>query len=746
VSDLFIPKALAGRCRLIKLQGYKKKPEQNTWGLKNSYDPSDPEIIEHVHLGNNYAIMPINGAILIDCDTEKLYDSLPEAWRQSLTVRTGREEGIGRHVFLYCPDSPSDKFVLKDGDEPLGDVRGSFSDTYSVGAGSIHPDSKRKYYYENPDAPLIEISWSEIKEHLLDKYKIKIAVSIPKITRPSNNGGISSKLGLRIEDFTRPINAKRMASGDIQGEHPIHGSKTGMNFSINTQKNTWFCYRCRIGGDPVSWIAYEHCGVDESQCDNLSHEDILKVKKWLSENGYKKQIESMDAEYFAPDPSLPQPDITLITKPSVSDIDKEIQAAKERSLLPAFPELDDGIFKDYIDFGKRVSYSLEEYHFAALLSVASMAIGRKAVIKVGMTSIYPNVFVMVVGQTTISGKSVACNIAIDSFSKSFVHEEPIAKCNSTNILRGTISEAALIQGLHEVYNSLWYYDDCAGFFEDVTAWNAHVLGTLCSIYDGSAVERTLSKRSKSGEQFKWVCPTPFVSLLFNTTTKDIEQIASARLFSSGFFPRLMWFYGQGGQPRRNRDITDDDKAFVKEIGYKIKQIREKLSPLQNDSIQFGISDIIEEWKINATLHRLTKEDEAYRTAVSRGFIHAYKIATILALFDQSFDLISDCELRTIPEKHALMAIRIVEQYLIPRMMYVYDLCNSTDNKNHQVQVMKALTHFGGSAERSKLLRYTHMNSKDIGIAIQTLQESNEIKIYTTKTGDAKKSTSIIIKV
>lgn len=431
-------------------------------------------------------------------------------------------------------------------------------------------------------------------------------------------------------------------------------------------------------------------------------------------------------------------------------IKSEMDEARRRCLLPPFPEIDSGLFKDYIDFGKRVSYSLHEFHFASLLTIASMAIGRKVVTKVGMTSIYPNVFTMVVGQTTISGKSVACNMAIDNFGSAITYEEPIAKCYSTNILRGTISEAALIQGMSEVYNSLWYWDDASGFFEDATTWNAHILGTMCSIYDGSVVERTLSKRSKSGEQYKWSCPFPFMSMLFNTTTKDIEQVANSRLFSSGFFPRLMWFYGQGGQPRKNEDVTEEDKVILEDIRSQIKNLRESLASLQMDSIIFGVCDIIEDWKIDVTLNRLGKEDEAFRTAISRGFIHAYKIATILTMMDRSFQkqILGSCSFPVfskIPDKHAKMAIKIVEQYLIPRTMYVYEMCNSSDAKNHQIIVMKALNHYGGVADRTKILRQTHLGKKDLDAALSTMIESGEIKCHCVTQSDAKKPTMVIIK-
>lgn len=457
----------------------------------------------------------------------------------------------------------------------------------------------------------------------------------------------------------------------------------------------------------------------------------------------------------------PQPIPTSQMKTESEDVgnllELEIKAAKNRGVLPPFPEIEDGLFKEYVEFGKRVSYSLHEFHFAAFISVVSMAIKRRVFAQIAMTKIYPNVFAMVVGHTTISGKSVACNIAIDSLSPAIVYEEPLNKLYSTNVIRGTISEPALIQGLDETYNSLWYYDDCAGFFEDASNWNAHILGTMCSLYDCTAVERTLSRRGKGGEKYKWSCPTPFVSLLFNTTNKDIETIASARLFTSGFFPRLMWFYGQGGSPRKNEDISESDKAVIKGIYKEVDGLRKLLSTYPDDAIVFGVSDEIEEWKLKTQEGKTNDDDESYRIAASRGFIHAYKIAMILTMVDKEFQRtlpqrIENADQFTfkpiqvkIPKKHALAALKIVNDYLIPRMMYVYELCNNSDFKNHQVIVRKTIVSSGGSIERAKLLRKTHLNSKDLNTALNTMVESEEIKMYSsTKDGNSKPTTFIVL--
>jgi hypothetical protein len=57
--------------------------------------------------------------------------------------------------------------------------------------------------------------------------------------------------------------------------------------------------------------------------------------------------------------------------------------------------------------------------------------------------------------------------------------------------------------------------------------------------------------------------------------------------------------------------------------------------------------------------------------------------------------------------------------------------------------MKALNHFGGVADRTKLLRQTHLGKKDLDSALLTLTESKEIVCHCVTKDDAKKPTMII---
>jgi hypothetical protein len=50
-------------------------------------------------------------------------------------------------------------------------------------------------------------------------------------------------LNLSVANIGYPANARDNGNGEIRGAHPFHGSTTGNNYAINTQKNVWICRR-----------------------------------------------------------------------------------------------------------------------------------------------------------------------------------------------------------------------------------------------------------------------------------------------------------------------------------------------------------------------------------------------------------------------------------------------------------------------------------------------------------------------
>lgn len=403
--------------------------------------------------------------------------------------------------------------------------------------------------------------------------------------------------------------------------------------------------------------------------------------------------------------------------------------------LPPLPEITHPLFKKWMEVGGRLMYSHKSYHFGNLLAIASMALGRRVGVLISTKYTYTNFNMMLVGTSTISGKSFSSDTAIQELGIPTVNIPTLVNpTDSTVLKRKSCSNPRLVQDLSKSHNMLWYYDEAKEFFDESSerGWNAPIIGNLCTAYDGSSLESARSNKSNKpdSEDNKWICPTPFLSLLFNMTINQLKEASTNKIVGSGFFYRWLWFLEHGGEKKKNVTASTGDLKDIADIKNELVNIGTVLKRMQPDSICFTVNDIIEQWSMDISKR---SDDETYQAATGRSVIHVYKIAMVLAMFDPEFqkEVIGrmDYPIRVgLPERWVRESILIVEKYLLPRMMIVVDYSNKVDVTNKQLHVLESLKAFGGIAKHTALLKRTKMDSTEFARAIRTLIESEEIKM------------------
>jgi len=236
--ELTIPKQLQNdKFRFIKIKNG-KLPLESKWQTDNNYTFDDPDFVEYLKTAKGYGVLCGAGNLaVIDADTKEVENAVTERLPKTFVVQTNS----GYHYYYIIPDLDN-KIVLQIGEKENRKHYGEVQSTGSqvIGAGSLHPSGSR--------------------------YKIKINANIAKITKEKLHGVladfIENKTATWGDDSETPISAiageiaglKRYGK-ELQGSHPVHGSTGGMNFTINTEKNLWHCFRCNTGGDALSLVA-----------------------------------------------------------------------------------------------------------------------------------------------------------------------------------------------------------------------------------------------------------------------------------------------------------------------------------------------------------------------------------------------------------------------------------------------------------------------------------------------------------
>jgi hypothetical protein len=243
-----------------------KRPEFR--GKLNNYSYDDPEFQEWLKKGKNYGVTAAGGLIKLESDDIERWKELGvmELLPETFTVQSSTPNR--KHFYYIGPDIADSPLIDPKTGEDIGHIRGTGESGgrggMVVGPGSLHPSGTR--YTIIKDIPIATITietLNEVKTKLSTQQTIANGTKQKRIRKndgrsknvPRQNSDVTSKI--RIEDIAKPVDPIKNDGEEIQGSHPIHGSGTGKNFSINPGKNTWHCFRCDSGGGPLEWIAVE---------------------------------------------------------------------------------------------------------------------------------------------------------------------------------------------------------------------------------------------------------------------------------------------------------------------------------------------------------------------------------------------------------------------------------------------------------------------------------------------------------
>ena len=252
-----------------------KKAVEYGWQDK-PYDAE--ELAEWLAAGNNYGAMGGRGIVIIDFDAKSLAEEF-EAKVRTLTIESGRINGEGRHAYIRSDATENALLFDKDGKQ-VGNVQ--VLNKYVVGPGSKHNSGGT--YKIIKDVPLEWVSKADLESIFGSVLKWTGAIrkeDEEEAEDEKTQVGTEIPLGLLI-DLSK---LKERGNNEHQGTHPLHGSTTGNNFTVNTKKNVWHCFRCDSGGGGLMWLAVKH-GVIEC---HEAHKGILRGLKFLETVKFAKE-------------------------------------------------------------------------------------------------------------------------------------------------------------------------------------------------------------------------------------------------------------------------------------------------------------------------------------------------------------------------------------------------------------------------------------------------------------------------
>ena len=250
------------RFRAIKLLPNRKEPLEKGWTTIHNYEYNSDEINNWTRNGGNHGIFcPHGDCCFIDADTKDIQDAL-ESKLPTFYYSTGRE---GHKQYVYkISDPPIRNIPLKDGAYIKG------KNGYAVGPDSVHPNGTI-YGMAKSDHPIRTVTKADLLEILKpfvvrDNERKETQVSTVK----------KDVAWLSLADLI-DLSQFRHSGSQYQGPHPIHGSETGINLSLDIGKNLWHCFRHDSGGSVLEWIAVKEGVMD---CADAVSGSLRGTKFW----------------------------------------------------------------------------------------------------------------------------------------------------------------------------------------------------------------------------------------------------------------------------------------------------------------------------------------------------------------------------------------------------------------------------------------------------------------------------------
>lgn len=698
-----IPPILAeSGCQFIRVRKKGKAALDPGWDNGNSFPGSHPSIVRHLKSGGNYGVKPGPETVIIDCDDARL---LPALKSFETTFRVTSSSPDRGHFYLKCPDAPpGEKIVLYDpetGDQ-IGDIRTPNSPFYVVGPGSIHPSGA---VYTANDQPILKVTWSEIEE------------SFGRFMRKPDNphieerwtGDFDNIRGLQIDVLGYPLGkCKHLANGEIQGEHPIHGSETGQNYCINPVKNTWHCFRHETGGGPIEFLAVKEGII---RCEDAKP----GWKNTLSPEDLARLNEVRDALIFPKISERPAPPI---------EVDDGLR-------LPVL--LDEGgthFLEKVRDYGMQASDAYPEYWHAAAIVALSIAVDRRCFVQLKQMTVFPNIYAFLLGDSTIARKTTAIK---------FVKNVLLSAVNGQrHALPQNMTPESFIEELAETPRSVWILDEAAGLLSGMQ--KQYMVGfkdLLNALYDNDGYKRKI--RGRKNEQKEFDVVDPFLNILFATTPSSLYQNTDPLDLTSGWLFRFLWYYPD--YKKKTMPLAEDDhennerrKAVVDHYQRLIKAFDEK-----NVQIRFRL-DNEGLCAINFLQEYLEDRAQDDFDSESKTAVIGRLIPTIIKL-SALFKVGSEGFLQSIEQGEPgyreleIDKCYIVEAanqavcYFLPVSRRIIETAEQFRTQNVQDKIIEYLKRSPGKRmKRSYLMQLLHIKAREVDEHLQSLVEAGEISI------------------
>lgn len=368
----------------------------------------------------------------------------------------------------------------------------------------------------------------------------------------------------------------------------------------------------------------------------------------------------------------------------------------------------------YKDYAMQISDAPAKYQELMALSIISTILGRQVYLKYGVYNLYPNLYIVLIGKSTVMRKSACLNMA----------KYILRKYNTELVLPSDFTPEGLFNLLSDKPAGLISWSEFKNFLINASmkSYQAGLKEFITEAYDcPDILEKKLVKQSY---EIKNLYLNIITASTLNWFTDSINESDTL----GGFLGRFIYMpckledkngYYYMPQP----EPVDISNMLVNDM--------KKMSVLNGE---FKISD---EARVLLIKWLRRHENELELMDDSKGLIGFYaRLSDYLLKFAMLYEISGNRTL-VISERSMFRAIRMVNQLKKSIYELLSDHIAFTKEGKDMQRILNIIKEKDDPMTRSLILRHSHMTSKQLNDVLDTLIQSDRVKVHYAGEGKEK---------
>jgi hypothetical protein len=379
--------------------------------------------------------------------------------------------------------------------------------------------------------------------------------------------------------------------------------------------------------------------------------------------------------------------------------------------------------EEYIEWAKTLGDAAWQYHQAGGFVVLSALLGGSVKLRTSYGAINPNLWFMILADTTLTRKTTAMDIAMDLL----VEIDPDCILATDGSIEGLMQSLSTRPGRP----SIFLRDEFSGMMEAMTKkdYYAGMMETLTKLYDGKYQKRVLRKEVIEVKD-------PVLIFFAGGIRSRIQELLTLDHVMSGFIPRFVLISAESDVTslRPLGPPSSDSDEFRTNIIDRLKRVQAFYKHDKKVTVDGRVTTIVPNWECllsgdawarynSFEYHMLrTAQDSMMKDALTPTFQRLMQSGLKAAMLIAASRKLEDRVL--VEEEDIVRAFYYVEQWRDHTIEIVQNIGQSQTEKSIN-QVLRAIQR-NPQCLRSTIMQSYHVTARDMDAILMTLEQRGQI--------------------